>query len=383
MRVTVVCVDPSVVLGGHEEDSRRLTALSDALADGGHHVLVVTASEPVATPRHIDHVLVTQARRSEPEALAKAPIIVDHLADHVRTEVLAFRPDVVHERVTPFTDSGLWIAASVGAAHVAQVDRALAPADASGRRCTRVADLRITADPALVEWIDDVAPGRPSLLVPDAIEPPPPTATKERTAVRQRLGLGETTTAVLVLDRFGGQGRPPYTALHALAEAPSTTLLVLSDGADQGELEALALQLGVSSRIRFLAPAGAVSLTDARAAADAVMDSTPTSLSPTGAPLLLYGHLAAGLPVIASAEGAAPAALGGGRYGTLVRPGDIAGFATGLLSLRSAADRWRSTIAAAQAYVLREQSWAHRAERWTELVSGVLGTRGVDRAHAG
>jgi glycosyltransferase involved in cell wall biosynthesis len=84
-------------------------------------------------------------------------------------------------------------------------------------------------------------------------------------------------------------------------------------------------------------------------------------------PLKVYEYLAAGLPVVASAVGQVPAALEGGRLGTLVRPGDAGALADALAALRADVVRRTALRAATRAAAVERHTWRAVVDRVLQL----------------
>ncbi|WTW99626.1 glycosyltransferase family 4 protein [Streptomycetaceae bacterium NBC_01309] len=108
------------------------------------------------------------------------------------------------------------------------------------------------------------------------------------------------------------------------AAHPDVTFSVVGDGDQRRRLEGLAAGLGLGGRMRFHGEHA----DGARAVAAADVLCVPSLTE--GAPLVVLEAMAAGVPVIASAVGAVPEQLDGGRAGILVPPGDVCALAEAL-----------------------------------------------------
>ena len=138
--------------------------------------------------------------------------------------------------------------------------------------------------------------------------------------------------------------------LQALASLPEVTAVIAGDGPDRAELEALAVGLGLTHRVRFAGWVGA------ELAASLLWSSRVLALpSLWDEPFGIVGleALGAGLPVVASAVGGIPSWLEDGVTGLLVPPGDVGALAAALR--RSLYDDvlTRSTAAAASRVAAR------------------------------
>lgn len=140
---------------------------------------------------------------------------------------------------------------------------------------------------------------------------------------------------------------------------PDVTFSIVGDGDQRDRLEGLAAGLGLGARMRFHGEradgAGAV------AAADVLCVPSLTE----GAPLVVLEAMAAGVPVIASAVGAVPDQLDGGRAGILVPPGDVSALASALDGLLADAYE-RDRLACLGRRRLRELGSADQVTREVE-----------------
>jgi glycosyltransferase involved in cell wall biosynthesis len=87
-----------------------------------------------------------------------------------------------------------------------------------------------------------------------------------------------------------------------------------------------------------------------------------------GLPQVLFEAFAAGLPVVATSVGGVPAALGGGRRGLLVPPGDTAAPVAALERLAQDPGLRRRLISAGHAYAL-DQTLESQLDRFAAFVS--------------
>jgi len=137
-----------------------------------------------------------------------------------------------------------------------------------------------------------------------------------RRDVRLALGVGEEFVAVIVAHLIKDKGTD--VALKALAELPDQMVLwIVGEGPERWNLEALAHDLGLGQRVRFLGPKRNV---------EPVMQAADCGLCPSvwaeAAGLVILEALACGLPVVASRIGGIPEFVEDGRNGLLFTPGD-------------------------------------------------------------
>ncbi|WP_022929777.1 glycosyltransferase family 4 protein [Patulibacter americanus] len=195
----------------------------------------------------------------------------------------------------------------------------------------------------------------------------------ERAALRRALGLEPDDVAVVVSAMLRPE-KGHATALRALAllreRHPRVRLLVVGGGPAQDregtgpELRRLASELGVADAVRF---AGR------REDVPAVLAASDVALLPSdheNLPLALLEHLAAGLPVVATAVGGIPDAVTDGVHALLVPPGEP----------RAMADALARTLDDPSAARVRAAAGRDRhAERYTwDAVAGAVEAQYVE-----
>ena len=163
---------------------------------------------------------------------------------------------------------------------------------------------------------------------------------------------------------------------HARArDAVAHRLLILGEGTERANLEALAAELGVADTVDM--PGFAQNPYQAMRGASALCLSSRYE----GMPTVLLEALALGCPVIATdcAEGVRTA-LGGGAYGALIPTGDADELAAALAShLANPAPLRRKAEAAARA-IREHHSYEVAAERYLDLIRGMRRERTGRRA---
>lgn len=151
----------------------------------------------------------------------------------------------------------------------------------------------------------------------------------ERTAVaaqpglREQLGGSGTRPLVLTPARLNAQ-KGHDALLGAVAEVPDALFLLAGDGPERGRLEALAAELGVSDRVRFLGRRE--DIPQLLAACDVF--ALPSLYE--GSSLAVLEAMGAGIPIVSSAIGGTDELIDDGRSGLLVPPGDAAALAAAL-----------------------------------------------------
>jgi glycosyltransferase involved in cell wall biosynthesis len=163
-----------------------------------------------------------------------------------------------------------------------------------------------------VSW--GVAPDRVSVLPNPAPDVP---ALPPREDLRRAFGLNGATLAFA--GRLTAQ-KSLERALEAVAGSDGVQLVIAGEGPDRESLEALALQLGIGERVRFLGPQPRERIVELFHAADA----TILSSSWENFPHTVVEALAVGTPVLAMEAGGVAEVVRDGVNGLLVAPGDTA-----------------------------------------------------------
>jgi len=188
-------------------------------------------------------------------------------------------------------------------------------------------------------------------VIPNGIDVPKYAPSADIAALRARLGLDPSRKYVACVARFHPV-KDHRTLLDAFAlvaaQRPDTDLLLVGDGVLRQELERQSLELGLSSRVKFLGVRDDVA--DILRAVDVF---ALTSVS-EAASITLLEAMASGLPVVVTAVGGNPEIVRDGVDGLLAPRGDAKAIGAALTKLledealghrlgQSAAARVRST----------------------------------------
>ncbi|MEZ5215279.1 MAG: glycosyltransferase [Ilumatobacteraceae bacterium] len=389
MRITVLCTDLGVRIPGDKGASMHLGSITKAFAECGHDVQLVAIAghgEPDALLRRLaDHVLVPHPGRAEGIERERNKLdTVEYVVDEIGPQVAAFGPDVIYERLSLFGSAGLRIAASCPSPvrHVVEVNALVAEEEATWRglhqaelarrverRVLEAADLVVAVSNEVAEQVGTVAPATATAVVPNGVELDRFFTQLPREAARAILGL----PANAMLAGFVGALRPWHgvdLALEALARTESGWhLAIAGDGPIRESLELQALAAGLTPRVHFLGHLDHERVATLLAGVDVALAPYPALDGFAFSPLKLYEYLAAGTPVIASAIGQIPEALGHGRWGALVPAGDVCGWAAALDDHAVAPKGAVQRALAARVHAHRTHGWAasrrHRRARRT------------------
>jgi glycosyltransferase involved in cell wall biosynthesis len=190
-----------------------------------------------------------------------------------------------------------------------------------------------------------------------------------QSSLRHELGLrnGEQL-AVAVGNLYPVKGHTHLIeALGLLAQRfPRFHVAIAGRGELEAPLRARAQALHVSERLHLLGLRADVG--NVLAGADLFVQP---SLS-EGLPLALIEAMLAARPIVATAVGEVPTALGDGRAGTLVPPGDAPALANALASVLADSAAARRLGAAAARRAAEEYTLARMVERYTALYASLL-----------
>ncbi len=390
MRITVLCTDLGVRVPGAKGASIHLMSITSAFATLGHEVQLVavsgTAQQPhelidqLADVRLLPHPGTAEGLQRERNKLAFVEQVVHDLGPHISY----FQPDLVYERLSLFGTAGARITAGLtGCRHVVEVNALLAEEESAWRglhqsalaqrierRVLNSADLTAAVSDEVSEKIRRVAPGARRAVVPNGVDVARFQNLPDRRQARAALGLPIGTP----LACFVGALRPWHgveVALDAVALLQNLELAIVGDGPVRASLEDHAARLGIAERVHFLGHRDHSDAIRALAASDIALAPYPALEGFSFSPLKLYEYLAAGVPVVASAIGQIPAILDGGRWGTLVRPGDAEDLAAGLGRVLLDRPTARTVALAARAHTLANDGWDKRAQRICDLVTDI------------
>jgi glycosyltransferase involved in cell wall biosynthesis len=166
------------------------------------------------------------------------------------------------------------------------------------------------------------------------------------------------------------------TLLLAVKEVEDVDLDLIGDGPAEGETRALARELALDDRVRFLGRRGDVPETLARAQAFALCSRSE------GFPLSTLEAMRAGLPVVVSRVGGAPEAVVDGETGYVVHTNDVAGWRDRLAALAGdpalRARMGASGRALYEARFIFERMYAETAAVYRAATRGVLGREALE-----
>jgi glycosyltransferase involved in cell wall biosynthesis len=192
--------------------------------------------------------------------------------------------------------------------------------------------------------------------------------------LREQLGAGETRLLVLTPARLDAQ-KGHRTLFEAIAQVPDAVFVLAGEGPERQPLEALAAQLGIDERVRFLGRREDVP--QLLAACDVF--ALPSLYE--GSSLAVLESMAAGAPVVSSAIGGTDELIEDGSSGLLVPPGDAEALAAALRRLLADPELRTGLATRARERVERDLTRERMAARVTGVYRELLG-RAPEEAEA-
>jgi glycosyltransferase involved in cell wall biosynthesis len=314
VRIAYVCADPGIPLLGHKGASVHLRSLAGALARRGHRVLLL-------------------ADLVDGENPPPANVTVGPLTDESLTQVLRdWACEVVLERYSLASGKALEASRALGIAYVLEMNAPLADEAARYRGLQNVETWRARERTILnaADAVVAVSSGVRAYAIQCGVAP-------ERTVMvhngvdleRFESATGKTIRHRYGLDRadvvgFVGSLKPWHGVdllLHAAAELDQAVkVLIVGDGPQRGEVEALARTLHMDDRVVLTGAVAHHAVPDYLAAMTVGAAPYRGRSDFYFSPVKVAEYLAAGLPVVASRQGDLPDLVG--EAGLLVNPDD-------------------------------------------------------------
>jgi len=303
----------------------------------------------------------------------------------VRRAILEVRPEFVHERLSLLSLGALRAARETATPLVLEVNAPLVDearrwralgvpehAAAIEGMLLRGADRVACVSNAIVDWVRALGvPSERVLLLPNAADPERFPAAESAPTRGER--PAEWRDAFVV--GFTGSLKPWHglpIALEAMRlavrEMPRLRLVILGDGPEKDRLQSRTRELGLEDHVRLLGAVGHEEIPRHLATWDAFVAPYPRIDPFYFSPLKVYEAMAAGLPVIASAQGDLPVLLANGSAGVLVEPDQATSLARAFVALARDPERARVLGRAARDEILRAHTWDHRARTLFQAV---------------
>ena len=183
-----------------------------------------------------------------------------------------------------------------------------------------------------------------------------------RARVRTELGLAEDAFVIGWAGRLTAIKRP-LDLIRVTAGVPEATLVLVGDGEDRPAVEALARELGITDRVRFLG------YRDDLGALYSAFDVFLLTSANEGAPVVVIEALAAGVPVVATDAGGTASVVDADETGLLAPVGAVAELQTEITRLQQN-NELRTSMGELGARRMRERFSVERMVDDTEQLYG-------------
>jgi glycosyltransferase involved in cell wall biosynthesis len=403
MRIAYISSDFGIPVHGNKGASIHVRELSAALAEQRHHIEILTCRAGGKVPAGFnvpvhEFPLETPERRTigtlqdDPDASEavtgeiRAMMYAATFRYRAMPMLHAFRPDAIYERYSLFATAGIELARELGVPHILEVNAPLSEEAARHRgigfaRTVRAVEQRIlgatdhviAVSEPLKEWIVGTGVDTERVTVaPNGVNIARFAAGSGN--LRRRFGIddrpvvgfvGTLIRAVARLARERGHERAPY-------------LLIVGDGPQRGELEAVAASEGIADLTIFTGSVPHEAMSGCIGAMDVAVAPYDASPDFYFSPLKLFEYMAAGRPVIAAGIGQIAECLRDGEIGLLYPPGDVSALAQRIGQVIDDPDGARRLGEAARAEAIANHSWDRNACIVTDLI-GLERCRRADR----
>jgi glycosyltransferase involved in cell wall biosynthesis len=370
MRIVYVCADAGIPLRGTKGASVHVRSITSALARRGNHVVLACRNLEGDNPLP-PGVAVEALPHQESQQVPWLTALL------TRT-----RAEVVLERYSLSSTPARTAARGCGIPHVLEVNAPLVDEAARYRGLGNLerwrsweravlasADSVIAVSTAVREHVVSAGQDPRQVIVINNGVNVADFAKSDGREIRARYGLGDRTVI-----GFSGSLKPWHgvdVLLDALTELPrGVMLLIVGDGPERARLEQAAAEPSLAGRVVFTGSVPHAMMPGHLAAMDIATAPYAAQQDFYFSPLKVAEYLAAGLPVVASAQGDVPHIVG--DAGVLVPPGDARALSSALARL-CAEPAQRRRLADAATVRAGDLDWTRVAAR----VEGVLQSAGV------
>ncbi len=383
MRIAVLCSDHDVRLPDITGSALQLQGIADGFAALGNEVMLIAGGhEPGVHIRaqsggvELCHNVLICPTSQAGDADITRLAFTDQFLRAAIDPLIAFRPQVIFERLSLFGNVGVRLAQICDAPLAVGVNALVTEEQAAWRTRTlreaacelelaslMKAQLRVAVSDEVADDVRRVAPGKPTVVVGNGICAQLFAELPARQAARTALGLDQQATIIAHVGALRAWNGVDI-AIAALAQLSGALLLVAGVGDIEADLRELAARKGVADRIVWLGQVPHEDIPHILAASDVAVAPYPPVAGFGLSPTKVYEYLASGTPVVASSLGSISAVLDHGRLGTLVEPGNASALARGIeVALND-------PNSAAKAVLAREESLDYH--NWTRRAAEIL-----------
>lgn len=360
--------------GGAE---RVLSGMANYWASTRHSVAVITLSGTNSDWYPLDPKVERMGLDLFAQAGGVSEAVTNNLRRvwHLRRYLRQFRPDVVISFIEKTNILTLLACAGQGIPVIVSEradprEKPIEPVWHRLRRWTYAhADAIVVQSSSLQAWASTFAGDQIVHVVPNPIRP---------LVIKPALGKGESKTVIAMgrLTRQKGFDLLLAAFAQCRKQHPEWRLIILGEGEERQELEALSTRLGLHESVRF--PGLLRAPEDELCRADLFVLSSRWE----GFPNALLEAMACGLPVVATNCPTGPAdIIRNGEDGVLVPPNDVGALATAMSHLMD--DKIvRRELGSRAPEVLQRFNQENVMRIWEQLVDGVQPSHFTDRIRA-
>jgi len=353
MRIAQVCADRGIAPGSTKGAAQHLRGIAAGLTKLGHHVVTFSA------------------RRSESDF----PVPVRGIDEFDVETAATF--DVIYERYSLGHQHGLDTAVAAERRFVLEVNAPLvaeatehrpstlsAGATQTEARLLSEADLVTTVSPSLTQWARQYRTG-PTLTLTNGFEP---RWFSEPNRIKPRYDL----VFIGHPKPWHGAARLPPLLPHLADRGVQATLLVIGGGPGADQLAATAKDLGVEAQLTITGPLPPAEATTLLADATIGIAPYPTHHNFYFCPLKIVDYLAAGLPIVSTAQGNVADLVG--NAGIVVDSDDDTGLTNAVAELLADGDLRHRLGDHGRRRAWSSLTWDHVAARTAAAISEVCST---------
>ena len=409
MRLLYVCSDYGILPGGVKGASIHLRAITRALANLGHEVLLLSPRDGLDDAHPVTHALPPGRQPGDPSAKMLKRWLGEHdldprLSGEFRSLVYnafasgraiealsANPPDAIVERLSLFGHIGLDLAGAFEVPLVLEVNAPLAQeavqfrslhlrslAEQIEQRVMHQADAVVTVSKELADHLRAGGVEREKLhVVPngvdlDRFEHPTP-----RAQARSALGITDQPVIVFVgsLKKWHGVDVLVEAFSQLVPHFGSAKLLIVGTGPMEGELKATVQRLGLTDATIFTGGVAHARIPDLLSTADVAVAPFRSIDQFYFSPIKLFEYMASKVCVVASRLGQLAEVIQDGVNGLLCGPDNATELASTLeLALGSSELRERLASQAAED-VRHRYTWTHAGQATENVIREALRLR--------
>src|SRR6266542_468741 len=414
MKIGYICSDFDIPLLGHEGCSVRVREFTNALVELGHDVFLLCAElgKPTGVtvkarvielkPRHLDALLfqAIEDKAVWAQQLERDLRLIMHnlwLQGEGASIVAAERPDILYEVYALFGSGGISLARRHGIPHILEVNAPLCieqagyikfplhrPAQVLEDEIYRQTDAVV----AVSGWLRDFIVKRGARaeavhVIENGVAERLFRAPASGRDVRSALGFarGHRVVGFVGTYQYWHDVDGLIEAFARVAETdPTVRLLLVGNGPDRPQAEALIDRLGVRRRVVMVGAVPHEQIPELIGAMDvAVAPFKWRADHLYGSPMKLFEYMAAGKPSVSTAIEQTVEIIEHERTGWLYPPGDVEALTGILAPVLGNPEQARAVADAGRDRIMQSWTWRALANRAVAIADGLLSRRDGSR----